>query len=264
MNQWHFCHFGLLVTGRGEAEFLPNFLRALTQTGHCTFEVIRKFEQRAPKSSKKALRANGSQKNLPDRDTRDFGFPAREYVHRSENHFVLLVDDLEHATVRQDKEGAKFLRYREALDTILGKDAHRASVHFLQFMVEAYYFGDPDSVKQVTGVSPTLEGVKFAEEVKNAPEHGNIEGIRHPKSELKKQIKGFKGTTHGHEICNQIDMDHVLHDPRTCASLRTLFVWCTSVMREPLTERFCLTTGVQSVLTGKQVEPWLPESPSTS
>jgi hypothetical protein len=34
---WAFHQFGLLVTGKGEEDFIPSFLRTLTSDGNCTF-----------------------------------------------------------------------------------------------------------------------------------------------------------------------------------------------------------------------------------
>jgi hypothetical protein len=44
-------NFGLLVTGKGEKEFLPDFFRAVMQTRQCSFKVIGRIQQLAPVSS---------------------------------------------------------------------------------------------------------------------------------------------------------------------------------------------------------------------
>lgn len=60
-RSWAFYKFGLIVTGKGEGEFLPRFLRVLTGTGDCTFQVIGRVPQRSPiTSTKKKLRMAGT------------------------------------------------------------------------------------------------------------------------------------------------------------------------------------------------------------
>ncbi len=84
-------------------------------------------------------------------------------------HFVILVDDLEHA--RREQAQQIFDRYRLALDTML-KDAQqsRVAVHFLVNMLKAYYFADAKAVNAVLDLDSPLE------------DHpGDVEMIRHPK-----------------------------------------------------------------------------------
>lgn len=55
-----FVRFGLLVTGRSEAAFLPKFFRSVSETGRCSFEVIRRIGQLSPKSPENKLRMAGT------------------------------------------------------------------------------------------------------------------------------------------------------------------------------------------------------------
>ncbi|MGA2404871.1 MAG: hypothetical protein ABSG91_24740 [Syntrophobacteraceae bacterium] len=140
-----FYHFGLIVTGEGEEEFLPMLFRELMRGRSCHFEVIRKTGQRSPRTSPKKIKNMvGTGKKIPDKDADEIGFPARLYLNKGESHFVILIDHLEGDRVSQ-AEGV-FKRYRDALDLILGDLKCRASVHFLVNMLEAYYFGDPVTV----------------------------------------------------------------------------------------------------------------------
>ena len=121
-----------------------------------------------------------------------------------------------------------------------GNQSHRASVHFLVNMVEAYYFADPQTVSEVMG-----------SELAGHP--GDVEEIRHPKSLLKARFPGFDEVLHGERIANQIDLSLVLSNPLTCASLRTLIKWCVLSMNQPLTDRFQLLTGVTHPITNGQI-----------
>ena len=48
-----FFRFGLIVTGEGEAAFLPEFFQSVSENGRCSFEVIRRIDQRSPRTSPK-------------------------------------------------------------------------------------------------------------------------------------------------------------------------------------------------------------------
>jgi hypothetical protein len=109
---WHF-HFGLIVTGRTEAEHLPKLFRLLATTRICTFEVIRFVGQRNPVTSQKRLAVTGTTKPIPPKDVEEIGLPARSYLARSDCHFVILVDDLEHS--RQSLVQQVYERYRTGL-----------------------------------------------------------------------------------------------------------------------------------------------------
>lgn len=130
--------FGLLVTGEGERQFLPDFFRELCSPGpeghRAVFHVIRKIEQLSPVTSEKRLaKMVGKGGQLPTIDAQ-IGLAARSLL-QAHASFVLLIDDLEHdrhgviAEVRQ--------RYKTSLDNMLPGWADRASVHFFVPMLEA-------------------------------------------------------------------------------------------------------------------------------
>ncbi len=237
-NGWQFFRFGLIVTGKGEEAFLPNLFRSLAATGHCSFQVIRRIGQRsAITSEKRKARMVGTGQLIPDKDATEIGFPARRYL-KAQATFVVLVDDLE--ADRKSHARAIFQRYRDALNQILGEQRHRASVHFLVNMLEAYYFADANANNAVLGTN--LEDYE-----------GDVETIRHPKNELKKHCASFDEIEHGKEIVAKIDVQHVLSRRETCASLRTLFGWCSKAIGETPTDRFDLARGSYSELTKKQI-----------
>ncbi len=236
---WQFFRFGLLVTGKAEEDFLPRLFRSLEATGKCQFEVIRRIGQRSPVTSqKRKLKMIGTGKIIPDRDESEIGLPARRFLTQRSS-FVILVDDLEHA--RADTIKQVFERYRNALDAILGIHRHRASVHFLAQMLEAYYFADAKAINAVLGTGL----VDY---------DGDVETIRHPKGELRKLPTGFNEVDHGRQIVALLDVPHVLSNPQTCASLRTLFGWCSAAIGEQPSERYQLVSGRYSEVTRPQVE----------
>ena len=179
----------------------------------------------------------GTGKTIPDRDAEEIGLPARRYLSQPDR-FVVLVDDLEHG--RRTQAMGVFLRYRRALDTMLRADRRRAAVHFFVNMLEAYYFADARTVNAVLGTA-------LADRV------GDVETIRHPKNDLKGMRPAFDEIEHGKQIMEKLDMEHVLSRPDTCASLRALFAWCVAAMGQQPTERYRLTRGAYSVVTGPQI-----------
>ena len=240
MSEWTFCRFGLIVTGRGEEEFLPRFLRALTTDGRCSFEVVRRVGQRSPRQAPALLKMVGSGKTIPNRDQDEIGLPARNYL-RQPCRYVLVVDDLE--AERSAALPAVYARYRAALDTMLkpvGLET-RASVHFLVMMLEAYYFADAAAINAVLGL--TLED-----------EPGDVEEKSHPKNELKALFKGFDEEEHGRLVVDRLDLAHVLSRRNTCASLRTLVKWCQKAKGVPFSEEFCLANGRLSDVTKAQLD----------
>ena len=241
VGSWRYYRFGLLVTGKGEEDFLSLFLRSLASTGNCTFQVIGRIPQRSPiTSQKKKLRMTGSGKVIPDKDTSEIGLPARNYLNQYLDSFVILVDDLEYD--RQEVHQETFDRYRAALDGVLPGNCHqRASVHFLVNMMEAYYFAHADAINAILGT--------------NLPDFdGDVETIRHPKAELKKAKPGFDELVDGRKIVAQLDLERVLGNADTCASLRTLFKWCCRATQEGYSDRFQLRLGSCSPVTGQQVD----------
>jgi len=234
----YFFKFGLLVTGKTEEEHIPKLFRILMELGICYFEVIRKVEQLGVRTSEKNLEMVGSGKKIPNNDAVRIGFPARDYL-KDPCTYVLLLDDLEHN--RTDQAQQIFERYRDALDPILRDQKHRASVHFLVNMLEAYYFADAATVNAVLGTS--LNDYK-----------GDVETIPHPKNELKQIYSGFKEKEHGGRILDRLNVEKVLSDPNTCASLRTLFAWCLKALGQTPTDKYQLSSGKLSEITQAQLD----------
>ena len=133
---WQIFHFSLLVTGRTEEKHLPKLFSALQNQpevqGHCNFEVIRFVNQLRPKKKKQSLNIIGKSKLIPDKATH-IGFAARKYINKSEDHYVLLIDDLEYEWKEQAFD--VFQRYREIFDVILKAKKNRVAVHFLVYML---------------------------------------------------------------------------------------------------------------------------------
>jgi len=239
-NTWSFFHFGLLVTGKTEEKHIPKLLSSLqTQLevqGRCHFEVIRFINQRRPKKKTLINIVGRSDKKIPDK-AYHIGFVTRKYINKSEHHYVLLIDDLEYEWKEFIPE--VFQLYREIFDVILGEKKHRAAVHFLVYMLQAYYFADARAINSV--LSTNLKDYE-----------GDVETIRHPKNELKKLFKGFDEIEHGGKILSILDVEHVLSNRETCASLRTLYQWCWKKMGQTPTEKYQLLNGKLSDVTQSQ------------
>ena len=247
----YFLHFGLIVTGEGEREHLPKIFKSLAATKVCNFEVIRFVGQRGPITSpKRKLKMVGEGKIIPDKDTQEIGLPARKYLSADKCRFVILMDDVEHD--RRDQIQQLFDRYKQAFNTILrsSDQQHRASVHFLANMLEAYYFADANAINIALALDPPLEDFD-----------GDVEDIPHPKGELKKIYPGFREVHDGGQILDLIDIEHVLSKPNTCASLRTLFAWCAKVIEQysayedlSLTHKYQLQDGILNEVTRLQLD----------
>jgi hypothetical protein len=245
-STWSFFRIALLVTGKGEEQFLPRLIRSLAAEGHCSFKVGRRVSQLRPVTSqRKKQKIVGSGQSIPRLD-QEIGISARGYL-MGGFHYVILVDDLEHDF--RDQAGAVFRRYRTALDTILGPVglSSRASVHFLVNMLEAYYFAHADAVNAVLGTNL-------------ADYEGDVETIRHPKNDLKKHHPGFDEIQHGRAIVEHLDVPHVLSNPETCRSLRTLFGWCSKAIGREFTDVYQLANGSYFEVTQPQIDA-LPDSP---
>lgn len=241
-----YFHFGVIVTGDTEREHLPKLFRSLMASKICHFEVIRKIDQRSPKTSTGQNRTVvGTDQMIERKDELEIGLPARGYVNRSRCHFVLLIDDLEYS--RRDQALEVFNLYRTVLDTVLNTLKHRASVHFLVNMLEAYYFADAQAINAVLGTSLSDYG-------------GDVETIRNPKSNLRQMHSSFREIDDGGRILDQLDIEHVLSRPDTCASLRTLFAWCVEILaqypnfdRANFDNKYRLHDGILSVITKPQL-----------
>ena len=243
--QCTYFHFGLIVTGETEQQHLPKLFKSLMETGICTFEVIRRVGQLGAITSAKRLKALRNGKDIPDKDAK-IGLEARKYLITHACHFVLLIDDLEYD--RRDQAQQVFDRYRLALDTVLNTLKHRASVHFMVYMLEAYYFANARAIKTVLGTSLSDCG-------------DDVETIRNPKSDLRQMHPSFEVIDDGGEILNHIDIEHILSRPDACASLRILFAWCVKVL-ETYSDHDCvgfhdkyrLHEGKLSEITGTQLD----------
>ena len=248
-SEWRFVRFGLIVTGKGEREFLPDLFRSLAATGTCTFKVIRRIGQRGPITSpKRKLRMLGSNKEIPGRDASEIGLPARGFL-ASHDGYVLLVDDLEEDRSEAIRE--VFGRYRAALGAVLNEEqTRRVAVHFFVNMLEAYYFADTRAVNEVLGT----ELADF---------EGDVESIRHPKNDLKKLSHGFHEREHGRRIVRRLDVPRILSRKDTCASLRTMFAWLYIAIGEPEGYDNRVLEGRYSEVTKSQISSLQEVDPET-
>ena len=243
--QYAFFRFGLIVTGETEEQHLPKLFKSLEQSGTCNFKVIRRVDQLKVITSVSRLKGLGNGKKIPSKDEK-IGLTARYNLTTDACDFVLLIDDLEYD--RRDQAQQVFDRYRLALDTVLNTLKHRASVHFMVYMLEAYYFADAQAIKTVLGNSL-------------ADHEGDVETIRNPKSDLRQMQPIFREIDDGGKILNQIDIGHVLSRPDACASLRTLFAWCVKVLETysdhdcaVFHEKYRLHDGKLSEITRTQLD----------
>lgn len=240
-------HFGLIVTGEGEEQHLPKLFRSLATTGVCTFKVITRIGQRNPITSpSKTARMVGSGKIIPNKDAEKIGLPARRFLNSGASYCVIVIDDLEYD--RREIARDVFIRYRAALDAFLTfEQRSRAAVHFLVYMLEAYYFADANAINTILH----LDLEDYA---------GDVETIHHPKGELKRLYGGFDEVEHGGQILEHLNVEHVLSCPDTCASLRTMFAWCAQILSvspfcdySTLAEKFHFQQGRLSDVTAGQL-----------
>ena len=112
------------------------------------------------------------------KDELEIGLETAHFYLRNQGcHFIILVDDVEHA--RREQLPAIWQRYRTAMDTMLSPtERQRASVHFFANMLEAYYFADSTAVNAALGV-PLLA----------SDYDGDVEAIRHPKGDIESLAK---------------------------------------------------------------------------
>lgn len=245
-----FISFGLIVTGKGEAQAFPDLLRTLAATGMCQFKVVRRISQVSPRKAQTRPQPTitGTQQRIPTRDFEEIGAPARAFLAANTCHFLLLIDDLEHD--RRPMIEQVYARYRSALDAALTDvQRGRAAVHFLVPMLEAYYFAHADAVNRVLMPTPPI-----------TDSLGDVEDMRHPKGEMKQRIPGFDEVAHGVQILSLLDLDHILARESACAALRGIVAWCVAALRchqlyayHDLETRFCLRTGSLSPLAQSQI-----------
>ena len=242
--QYAFFRFGLIVTGETERQHLSKLFKSLMGAGFCNFKVIRRVDQLGAITSAKRLEGLRNGKDLLDKDEK-IGVAVRRDLTTDGYDFILLIDDLEHN--RRDQAQQIFDRYRTALDTVLNDLKHRVAVHFLVYMLEAYYFADVKTTNTVLGISLSDCG-------------DDVETIRNPKSDLRQMYPSFDVINDGGRILAQIDIEHVLSRPDTCASLRTLFAWCVEALaqhpnfdRADFEDKYNLHDGKLSEITGMQL-----------
>ena len=243
--RYAYFHFVLIVTGKTERQYLPELFSSLRATGTCNFEVIQRVGQLKVITSEERLKALRNGKKMPDKDE-VIGLKARRYLKNDPYYFVLLIDDLE--PDRRNEAREVFDRYRLALDTILNELKHRASVHFLVNMLEAYYFADAQVINDVLGTCLS-------------DYEGDVEEIHHPKDKFEELYSNFDTIKHGGAILNKINIEHVLSRPNACASLRTLFAWCVKVLETysdhdctDFNDKYRLHDGKLSEITRTQLD----------
>ncbi len=78
--------------------------------------------------------------------------------------------------------------------------------------------------------------------------------IKDAKNKLKELFPGFDEKEHGKQIVAKLRIEHVLSRRETCASLRTLFGWCSKAIGEEPTDRFELAHGSYCELTKTQID----------
>jgi len=226
-----FYKFAIFVTGDTEYQHLHQLFKLIVSFRNCTFNVVYKMPQLRPRKpgSKPLQMINlpSKSKSIPTKD-QDIALEVRRYLTKG-YHYVLLIDDLEKSG--QPQAQAIFSRYRAGLDSVLSAtQCSQVSVHFLVNMLEAYYFADAQAIQAVLGI-----------EVQDYS--GDVESIPHPKGLLKQLYPGFNEIEDGGEILASLDVDHVLSNPETCASLRTLFAWCMKSIGQRPTAQFQLSSG---------------------
>ena len=107
-------------------------------------------------------------------------------------------------------------------------------------MLDAYFFADIEAVNQVLGTN--LE-----------EREGDVEEIRNPKAELKRQYPSYNERADGTLIVGGLNIPHVLSRKETCASLRTMFAWIWRAIGEPRGEQFQLRDGRYFDVTRSQI-----------
>jgi hypothetical protein len=182
--------------------------------------------------------------SIPGKDTENIGFPARRYLQSGDDHFVLLIDDLEWDWHEQAQ--AVFNRYRDALHSVLPTEVRsRTAVHFLAMMMEAYFFGDRQAVNAVLGLD--LQDYE-----------GDVEQIRHPKDKIKELCATCREVEHGAEILGKLRVEYILSCAKTCAYPRALFAWCVTKLNvhpnlgSVQMSAYCLDTDVVASATSNQ------------
>lgn len=211
-------HFGLIVSGHCEADFLPSLFRDLTERGDCVFSVRSRISQRRLIGQHHQQDVVvGTRSRILSKDIEELGRPVLTFIAANPCHFIVVIDDLEDDGMIAHEI---FDRYYSILDDILGPDYRdRASMHFLCTMLEAYFFRDITAINRALGL--TLQPENYL---------GDVEQIRHPKGELRTSCqqnrRSYDEREDGAQIMSHLDINSLLTEPNSCAYLRTLFAWC--------------------------------------
>lgn len=260
-TDWPQYRFGLIVTGEAEEKGISGLFKSLTMTGLCSFSVICRIHQSRKSTNliNKSLPVARVVRTIkpetrpePDKDELEISYPAKKFLNGTkpnERRFVILLDDLEHDRLNDMKEIFEHLLFilRKAMND---EQRTRASVHFLVMMMEAYFFADAAALKKILN----LDREDYKEDV---------EMIRNPKSDFKDILSScngisYKETEHGVSLLKAVNIEKVLSNPKTCASLRSLFKWCVSKLNNHpqfhtvAIPDFKLADGIVSALTDGQ------------
>lgn len=219
-KECYYFRFGLFVTGEGEEEHLPKLFSALSQSGICSFYVKRRIPQLRPITSKqRKARMVRTGQIIPDKNFNSIAVPARRYLQADKCNRVILIDDLEWSDKWEPQQ--MFERYRSVLDAGLSATLkHKASVHFLVIMLEAYFFAHPDALNHALNLAPPV-----------AQHDGDVETIRNPKSRLRQLFPDYNERDHAGLILDRLDLDIVLSNPECCSSLRTCVKWIVDQLK---------------------------------
>lgn len=241
VDTWRRATFFLIVTGEGERESLPELFRRFCYWSHglATFQVLRRIGQYRPKKSSRHIEL-GTLIPIPDKITEAW-LHSRKHL-ASDDSFVLLVDDLEWNDRNDIQHIFELYRPRQELFGPLSAE-NRVGVFFLRMMLEAYYWSDLRSVEEILGTPRSRPCID-----------GDPEEIRHPKTQLKAHWPTFKEREHAGPILKRLNVDQVLGDPSTCASLRTIYAWCSRAMGFRDSDRFRLQDGRRCPVTSPQID----------
>jgi hypothetical protein len=236
---YRFHKFALIVTGEVEKQALRHLFSPLMKDGDCDFRILKHIGQRNPITSRhRQLKMVGSGQRIPTEDEKDIGIPAHLFLKTNEDGFVILIDDLEYD--RRYVAAQVFGRYAVAFHPVPPVRRWRTSVHFLVYMLEAYFLADAEAVNAVL-------------ETDTADWPDDVETERNPKSRLKDLRQDYREVEHGTRILEKLDVERVLSNPETCAALRTLFKWCLACMEKLPDGRFSLNGGRLYALTEPQI-----------
>lgn len=256
-SEWRRAKFFLIVTGEAERDSLKELFRRFCHWSFhlATFTVTRRNGQHRPRAVTKGdsvpPKELGTKLDSP-KAIEQAWLDARKHL-RDEDSFVLLVDDLEWE--RKDEIERVFATYSPR-PVLFGDStsAGRVGVFFLRMMREAYYWADLSAVESLLGQPRSSP---------NVPD--DVEEIRNPKGLIEGKWPNFKDREHAGPILKALDVDWVLADPTTCASLRTLYAWCSRAMGFRDAERFQLRDGRRCPVTSPQIDrlppPWRDGQP---